>query len=354
VPPPEPPSLAPEWLGTVGDLRDEWSRLAARTGNVFSSWEWARVWLDHRGGDAQPRLLGLRRPDGELAGILPLTFARKGPLRVGRIVGHGPADQLGPICAAEDRAAVAAAIAAAGRDLGALFVGDRLDSREGWAGRLGARVVRREPSPVLALEGRGWEDYLAGRSSNFRSQVRRAERKLVRDHALSFRLSDTPERLEEDFDTLVALHRARWGAESQSFDDGLEDFHRDFARVALERGWLRLWVAEAAGTPVAAWLGFRYAAAESFYQAGRDPEWERSKIGFVLLAHTIRAAFEDGLREYRFLRGGESYKSRFTDSDADVETVALGHGALASLAVAGGARAAGSPRGRRLLAGLAG
>ena len=34
-------------------------------------------------------------------------------------------------------------------------------------------------------------------------------------------------------------------------------------------------------------------------------------MGFVLLAHSIRSAFEDGMREYRFLRGGDSYKGRF-------------------------------------------
>ena len=35
---------------------------------------------------------------------------------------------------------------------------------------------------------------------------------------------------------------------------------------------------------------------------------------------------EDGVREYRFLRGGEPYKSRWADRDAGLETVALGRG----------------------------
>ena len=58
-------------------------------------------------------------------------------------------------------------------------------------------------------------------------------------------------------------------------------------RHALERGWLRLWVLEADGKAVAAWYGFRFAQIDWYYQSGRDPDWERQSVGFVLLAHTI-------------------------------------------------------------------
>ena len=89
---------------------------------------------------------------------------------------------------------------------------------------------------------------------------------------------------------------------------------------------LRLWVLEADGAAVAAWYGFRYAQTESFYQSGRDPAWSSQSVGFVLLAHTIREAANDGMEEYRFLRGGEAYKDRFADGDAPVETVLMGAG----------------------------
>jgi CelD/BcsL family acetyltransferase involved in cellulose biosynthesis len=44
-------------------------------------------------------------------------------------------------------------------------------------------------------------------------------------------------------------------------------------------------------------------------------------VGLVLLAHSIRAALEDGLDEYRFLRGAEPYKYRFADEDPGLETI---------------------------------
>ena len=123
------------------------------------------------------------------------------------------------------------------------------------------------------------------------------------------------------------LHARRWGpTESDAFTGRRRAFHHEWAACALENGWLRLWVLEADGAAVAAWYGFRYAQTESFYQSGRDPAWGSRSVGFVLLAHTIREAANDGMREYRFLRGGEAYKDRFADGDAPVETVLMGAG----------------------------
>ncbi len=348
-----PSSLAADRLPDAPAAGEQWTRLALAGGNVFSTWEWTRAWLDHLGGEEDFAPLAVSRDDGELVAILPLSVARKGPLRVARIAGHGPADQLGPVCAPADRAEVAAVFAAAATELAPVFLAERLERGEGWGSSLGGRLLQSEPSPTLDLRGRDWEGYLADRSSNFRSQVRRAERKLIREHGLSYRLADAAT-FEADFETLLRLHRARWADDSDSFDGPVEAFHREFAAVALAKGWLRLWVASADGRDVAAWYGLRFGGAESFYQAGRDPAWERSKVGFVLLAQTIRAAFEDGLEEYRFLRGGETYKSRFTDAGTAVETVVASRGPLGGVTAALAERAVGSDRGRRLLARLAG
>jgi CelD/BcsL family acetyltransferase involved in cellulose biosynthesis len=101
---------------------------------------------------------------------------------------------------------------------------------------------------------------------------------------------------------------------------------------------------------VAAWYGFRFAGAEWFYQSGRDPAYDRLSVGFVLMAHTIRTALEEGMREYRLLRGGESYKQRFSDGDAPVDTLVLPHGTAARAAVAAVRSAARSPTTRHWLA----
>lgn len=128
--------------------------------------------------------------------------------------------------------------------------------------------------------------------------------------------------------TLIRLHEMRWSdGQSTAFSGGRAAFHIEFAKRALDKGWLRLWIMEIDDEPVAAWYGLRYADVDTYYQSGRDPAFERLNVGFVLLCHTIRCAFADGMRAYRFGLGDEPYKSRFAESDPGLETVAITTGA---------------------------
>ena len=343
-------ALALEESADLDELRDDWQRLADAAGNPFSTWEWARTWWDHFGAGRPLHLVRCSAGDGRVAAILPLFLARRRPLRMLRFVGHGPADQLAPVCAPEDAGAAAEALrrAVAGGTGGAqVLMADRLPGEGAWAQRLGGRVVARAASPVLETGGMSFDEWLRARSKNFRDQVRRRERKLAKAHELSYRLTEDPERLRGDLDTLIRLHRSRWGDESGSFEGGREAFHHDFARRALERGWLRLWTLELDGRPAAAWLGYRLGGAEWYYQAGRDPELEREAVGFVLMAHTVRAALDDGVREYRLLLGGEGYKDRFSNADHGLDTVLLGRGAVGRGVEVAAARAASAPPGLR-------
>ena len=98
--------------------------------------------------------------------------------------------------------------------------------------------------------------------------------------------------------------------------------------------WLRLWFLEVDGEPVAASYGFRLGRIESKYQMGRDPRWSRERVGTVLVAHVIRSAVDDGIREVRFLRGGEPYKYRWATLDPGLETVALAQSRRGAAAMA--------------------
>jgi CelD/BcsL family acetyltransferase involved in cellulose biosynthesis len=352
--------LTLEPLDGLSAAREEWTALAERAGNVFATWEWAEAWWSVYGRDRPLMVTGCRSEAGELVAILPLYLSERGPVRMLRFIGHGPADQLGPVCAPEHRRAVAAALQrllAERRGDWNVMLAERLAPAEGWAGMLGGTVVHREESPTLQVGGRSFDEFLASRSKNFREQVRRRARKLAREHEVVFRLADATT-LEADLDTLFRLHDARWSEseeETSAFDEQRRAFHGAFARHALERGWLRLWVLEAGGQAVATWYGFRFAHIDWYYQSGRDPEWERQSVGFVLMAHTIAGAFDDGMLEYRLLRGGEGYKDRFASDDPGIETIALTRGVVgrAALLAAKGARSMPAP-GRRALVRLAG
>ena len=73
------------------------------------------------------------------------------------------------------------------------------------------------------------------------------------------------------------------------------------------------------------------------------------------MAHTVRAALDDGVAEYRLLLGGEAYKDRFATADHGLETVVLARGLRGRAARAGARAAARMPAAlRRRLRDLAG
>jgi CelD/BcsL family acetyltransferase involved in cellulose biosynthesis len=315
------PTRAEPAAASLDALRNDWNAMAERAQNVFGTWEWASAWWRHFGNDAEAFWIRCRGADGKTFAIVPLCLRRTASLRVVRLVGHGPADELGPLCAPGDRAATAAMLPPVLADARAdAFVAETLRREDKWAAHLNATVRAEEPSPLLQLGG-AWDEFLSSRSSNFRQQVRRRERAL-RAHGLHYRLSDDQARLERDLDLLFALHAQRWGGEGSDFMRHAA-FHREFAALAFERGWLRLWFLELNGREVAAWYGLRFGKVDWYYQAGRDRAWDRFAVGFVLLAHSLREAIADGMREYRFGRGDEEYKHRFTDDAGVVETAVL-------------------------------
>jgi CelD/BcsL family acetyltransferase involved in cellulose biosynthesis len=310
-------------VSSLDELREEWVRLAWESRNLFSTWEWASTWW-RRYGAADGLIVAACREGSATVALLPLYLWSRRPVRIARFIGHGPSDQLGPIYAPGADAAAADALRQTldHADLDLVLM-ELLSGRESWRELLRQEPLLRESSPTISLDA-GWDAYLAGRSGNLRQQIRRRERQLDRRHAVRFRLATEPHRLQEDLTLLYALHRARWGARSAF--SRFEDFHRDFAALALERGWLRLWFLELDERPAAAWYGFRFAGVESYYQAGRDPAFRDESVGFVLLAHSIREAAEEGAVEYRLLRGAESFKLRFADADPGVETFAPARG----------------------------
>lgn len=347
--PPDSPAsdLSLEVGRELAPVRAIWSKLAEPSRNLFGTWEWASTWWRHHGQDRELHLTVVHRA-AEPVGLLPLYEWRSGPLRILRFLGHGPGDELGPVGDPDDAILLAHALRRSLHRLDAdLLLAEQLPRGQDWGALLGGRRLAEEASPVVRFGPGGWEEYLRARSANFREQVRRRPRKLGREHRVTYRLTDGTRDLDRDLDTLFRLHAARWSTAPTNF---LADaaFHRDFAPVAVARRWLRLWFLEVDGQPVAALYGFRFAGTESYYQAGRDPAWDEYRVGFVLLAHAIRQAAEDGVAEYRLLRGGESYKLRFAVADPGLETVALARGPVAGVALPALAalRAAPDPLGR--------
>jgi CelD/BcsL family acetyltransferase involved in cellulose biosynthesis len=320
------PAIELERFTTLEEVSEVWPAIAERSGNLFASWEWISTWWRHFGRGRELAGTIARRSDGKPAVIVPLYMFGRKPLTILRFLGHGSGDWLGPIYAPgeEELAVTVLQATIAGAPHWDVFLAEHMRSDQRPTQALAGTVVRSEGFPILPFRKRSWDQLLEERSSNFRQQVRRRERRLARTRRLNYRLSTDPQRLDADLDVLFNLHRARWSrGNSSAFAGAREAFHREFARLALARGWLRLWIMELDDEPAAVWYGFRYGGVEWYYQAGRDPSYDSASVGFVLLCHTIRAALEDGAKGYWLLRGGETYKHRFAEEDPGVQTLAV-------------------------------
>lgn len=316
-------------------ILDGWRALAELRGNAFITPEWFLAAIEHLEPGGEPVVVAVHGEDGVLLGVLPFVYERAS--RTLRFAGAGAGDRFHPAADLRDENLVAAAAAPAldRRGLGWRRLAlDGVDVSADWWRTLTSALPSRSASvarppaayPYIPLAGRSWDQYLAGRSRQLRSQLGRKGRGLAKQHQVVFRQTRVRDEVDADLSSLFALHAARWqsrGRASSMADRSLPAFHSAFAAAALERGWLRLYVMEVDGAAAAAWYGWRLGDRWSYFQAGFDPAWSRQSVGFLLLAETIKDASEEQAAEYDLLLGDEPFKARFAEAERWGQTVVV-------------------------------
>jgi CelD/BcsL family acetyltransferase involved in cellulose biosynthesis len=343
-----------EQVDELDEIRSDWSRLALAAGTPFATPEWAQAWIAHIGRPDEVRIFAIRDDAGRVIVILPLTLRRRRRPSVVRFIGHGPGDELGPVCAPADRRVAAEGLRQALRIMHAdVLLAEQLPGGASWDRLLDAQPVMDTGYPVLGLDGIGDADSLHARfGPSIARKLGRVRRKLERAGELRIRVAAPGQGLAADIDALFALHRARWAPEVTEFAGPHEAFHRDFLQVAAARGWLALLLVEIDGRTVAAVYDLRFAGRQHQYQQGRDPACDRLSVGFLALLSAMTGAACDGMTEYRFLRGDEAYKYDYADADPRLQTFVVGRGAAGQVAArsATGLRRHARPLVRRWLA----
>jgi CelD/BcsL family acetyltransferase involved in cellulose biosynthesis len=179
--------------------------------------------------------------------------------------------------------------------------------QRGWkAASRGADVC-----PFIAMTGRSWDRYVASLGREHRANFKRRLRKLQQEHGMRLERASTDEARSNALGTLIQLHNERWapkGGSTAFHSLDLVMFHRDVSALALERGWLRLYVLWVDDEPAAALYGFARNGKFYFYQAGFNTRFSHLSVGLVLMGLAIREAFAEGLVEYDLLHGDERYK----------------------------------------------
>jgi CelD/BcsL family acetyltransferase involved in cellulose biosynthesis len=322
-------------LGRIAEIEDVWRRLAIQRGNAFLTPEWFRVWLN---GDAeQSALIVVGRRNGDVVGVMPLVDDRSARPAAVRFAGSRYGDRFGIAAAEEDEEELAATAmpaleAVAGSTMVVL---GRVDAESDWPAAMAAaaprrRVLieqRRADSPHVTVAGLDWDGYLAQRSKKFRQRIGRGLERALDQQGVAHSVRETgdPAALDSDMATLFQLHDARHEAHDDSSisDPEVRTGLAEFARAALEQGWLRLRILELDGQPAAAYLGWRLGPCYAVYQSGFDPAYAEQGAGMLLLNDTVRSAIGERADDIDLLLGQEPFKWRFAPERRTVRTVTL-------------------------------
>jgi CelD/BcsL family acetyltransferase involved in cellulose biosynthesis len=309
-------------------LREEWDELleASASNSFFLTWEWLYPWWKHLSGDRKLCIITVRS-DGELIAIAPLAsrrrrLARLAPFRVVEFLGADrlasdyldliikrgrEAEALHALGDYLDREMTVLEMANLRRDSCAAASLTRKLQQQGWSPYEEATGM----CPFISLSGHSWESYLASLGSEHRYNFRRRLKNLTKASDVRFEQASSPAQVRATLSWLVTLHNLRWqnhGHSDAFHRSDLLAFHEEVSRLALDRGWLRLFLMTIDGHPAASLYGFYYRRTFYFVQSGFDPAFQKQSVGLLAMGLAIKSAIGEGAEEYDMLRGDEPYK----------------------------------------------
>ena len=299
----------------------EWLEVLEKDPNrqVFAYPGWNRAWWDEFKAGKDLLLMMMKRK-GETVAVVPLYRRTDTGRKTLRFVGGiDLTDYLGPICALEDREAVAAALVdwlattdVEWEEFDAHNMPVPLGFTEYLVERADAKgftyeLEQEETSAVLPLPTT-WDAYLASLVSKERHELKRKRRRLEREHPDARFRTATPETLDADFKTFVEMHRGAEGHKGHFMKPEIATFFRRVADTFMPLGWLRLDFLEIGDTAVASTFGFEIERKFYLYNSAYEPDAARLSPGLVLVSELVKESIEKGLEIFDFLRGPERYK----------------------------------------------
>ncbi len=321
-------------LAAAGALAPAWDELARGASLPLCSPGWMLPWWRRLAPAGSEMRVVAVRDGGELLGLAPWFVHQGQRSRVDlRFLGAELSDRVDLLARAgrEDEVAQALRGAILGmRPRPDLIAFEAVPAGSSWTRRLagtaggGPRLARYRnsvlPAPAVRLphDSAAPDAWLAGRSSNFRGQMRRMRRRLAARGGRVRLLCEPPER-KAGLEAMLALHLERWrgrGASGLARAGVPAMLHEAAAALGPER--MRLWTAEIEGEPISVQL-FLAAGEELKYWNGG---WSERHADLKPSMLTILAALEDaitrGERRLDLGVGRHEYKLRFADSEDEL------------------------------------
>ncbi len=339
-------------------LRVEWDWLFKTSGcdNAFLSFAWMSEWWLHFGRRHQLFVVTVRNSDGQLVALAPLYICfwsrlmriRRLGLLGDRFVGSDYLDVLVDTNYSNEAARCLAEFLLAHNaewdfadfsdTMSASHVSTALRAQL-QERNLNCETALSSVCPYIALPQTA-EAYIASLSPKIRKNLNYKLRALERLGEVSFITTTQRPEIEDAFEELLRLHRARADVRGQASaftEIGVTPFHKAALKAMSEASLACVHLLQLSGKAIAAVYTLRAGKKVSFYQAGMNPEYARCSVGSLLIRFAIEEAIRSGDSEFDFLRGEEMYKAQWVNRSRQMQCVQIFDDRLNSrLARAGG------------------
>jgi CelD/BcsL family acetyltransferase involved in cellulose biosynthesis len=303
-------------------LEPQWNNLLNRStcDNPFLTFEWQYTWWKKFGKGKQLQILIARQND-QILGIAPLMQRRVGPFKVIEFIGTGLSDYLGFIVDRDCPALMKDILEFMHKerrswDLINLSDITQIDFlKECIRGCLPFRISERlyEISPFITIT-LPWDEYLKGKSKSSMKHIKYNLSKVEKSGEVELVvLRDTKITGEQLAKVIWQIENNSWKQEAGTahFADKIRrEFLADIFNKFEKKGWLDAMLLKIDGDFVAYSIVYCYGPKSYNYEVGYNQA--HPGAGTYLTCHHVKRAFDQGLVEYDFLRGNESYKLRWT------------------------------------------
>ena len=177
------------------------------------------------------------------------------------------------------------------------------------------RISQVDACPYIDLGG-DWQKIINGVRKKLIGEIRRNEQKIREKGDLLFKIYNQEIEPEKLLGNYFDLHVKKWKGYSGKYSQFQYGHWRGFitalSRSIRDKGWLDISYLELNGNMIACHFGFIYNRRFYYYMPTFDPDMAPYSPAKILIMKMLKRAYNNGLKEFDFLRGKEPYKLAWT------------------------------------------